>query len=112
MQIGFVGLGRMGGNMVHRILRDSKDHEVIAFDPSADARTAAEGLADGHGTDAEASDRARGEGSQRRHARREDVEPCVEFGDAAREGLEACGLVAFGLGELLVVRQPDHAHAT
>jgi 6-phosphogluconate dehydrogenase len=30
MQIGFVGLGRMGGNMVHRILRDS-DHEVIAW---------------------------------------------------------------------------------
>jgi 6-phosphogluconate dehydrogenase len=29
-QIGFVGLGRMGGNMVHRILRDS-DHEVVAF---------------------------------------------------------------------------------
>jgi 6-phosphogluconate dehydrogenase len=42
MQIGFVGLGRMGGNMVHRILRDS-DNEVIAFDPSADARAAAEG---------------------------------------------------------------------
>jgi 6-phosphogluconate dehydrogenase len=42
MQIGFVGLGRMGGNMVHRILRDS-DNEVIAFDPSADARSAAEG---------------------------------------------------------------------
>jgi 6-phosphogluconate dehydrogenase len=30
MQIGFVGLGKMGGNMVHRILRDS-DHEVVAF---------------------------------------------------------------------------------
>ncbi|HET7296082.1 MAG TPA: NAD(P)-binding domain-containing protein, partial [Gemmatimonadales bacterium] len=30
-QIGFVGLGRMGGNMVHRICRDS-DHEVVAFD--------------------------------------------------------------------------------
>jgi 6-phosphogluconate dehydrogenase len=42
MQIGFVGLGRMGGNMVHRILRDS-EHEVIAFDPSPDARSAAEG---------------------------------------------------------------------
>jgi 6-phosphogluconate dehydrogenase len=42
MQIGFVGLGRMGGNMVHRILRDS-EHEVIAFDPSADARSTAEG---------------------------------------------------------------------
>ena len=40
MQIGFVGLGRMGGNMVHRILRDS-DHEVVAFDPSAEAVSAA-----------------------------------------------------------------------
>jgi len=30
-QIGFVGLGKMGGNMVHRIRRDS-DHQVHAFD--------------------------------------------------------------------------------
>jgi 6-phosphogluconate dehydrogenase len=30
MQIGFVGLGKMGGNMVHRILRDS-GHEVVAW---------------------------------------------------------------------------------
>ena len=30
-QIGFVGLGRMGGNMVTRIRRDS-DHEVVAYD--------------------------------------------------------------------------------
>jgi 6-phosphogluconate dehydrogenase len=29
-QIGFVGLGKMGGNMVHRIIRDS-DHEVVGF---------------------------------------------------------------------------------
>jgi 6-phosphogluconate dehydrogenase len=36
MQIGFVGLGKMGGNMVHRIRRDSP-HEVMAFDYSADA---------------------------------------------------------------------------
>jgi len=42
MQIGFVGLGRMGGNMVHRIRRDS-DHEVVAFDFSSDAVKAAEG---------------------------------------------------------------------
>jgi 6-phosphogluconate dehydrogenase len=33
MQVGFVGLGRMGGNMVHRILRDS-GHEVVAWDPA------------------------------------------------------------------------------
>ena len=31
MQIGFVGLGKMGGNMVARIKRDS-DHDVVAFD--------------------------------------------------------------------------------
>jgi 6-phosphogluconate dehydrogenase len=43
MQIGFVGLGRMGGNMVHRILRDS-DHEVVAWDPGAEAVEAAVGL--------------------------------------------------------------------
>ena len=42
MQLGFVGLGKMGGNMVHRIHRDS-DHQVIAFDFSDDAVKAAEG---------------------------------------------------------------------
>ena len=63
-QIGFVGLGKMGGNMVHRIRRDS-DHEVVAFDfdkravkqavkhgasgadSLKDARQAAAGAADG-----------------------------------------------------------------
>jgi 6-phosphogluconate dehydrogenase len=42
MQIGFIGLGKMGGNMVHRIRRDS-DIEVVAFDFSADAVKTAEG---------------------------------------------------------------------
>ncbi len=42
MQIGFVGLGKMGGNMVHRIHRDS-DHQCVAFDFNADAVAAAEG---------------------------------------------------------------------
>jgi 6-phosphogluconate dehydrogenase len=41
MRLGFVGLGRMGGNMVHRIHRDS-DHRVVAFDMSADAVREAE----------------------------------------------------------------------
>jgi 6-phosphogluconate dehydrogenase len=41
MQIGFVGLGRMGGNMVHRIHRDS-DHQAVAFDFSEEARAKAE----------------------------------------------------------------------
>jgi 6-phosphogluconate dehydrogenase len=36
MQIGFVGLGKMGGNMVARIERES-EHEVVAFDFDAKA---------------------------------------------------------------------------
>ena len=36
MHIGLVGLGKMGGNMVHRIHRDS-DHQVVAFDTSEEA---------------------------------------------------------------------------
>ena len=35
-QIGFIGLGRMGGNMVARIKRDS-DHDVVALDLSLEA---------------------------------------------------------------------------
>jgi 6-phosphogluconate dehydrogenase len=42
MQIGFVGLGKMGGNMVHRILRDS-DHEVVAWNRSEPEIREAEG---------------------------------------------------------------------
>jgi 6-phosphogluconate dehydrogenase len=44
MQLGFIGLGKMGGNMVHRIQRDS-DHECVVFDFNADAV----GEAEGHG---------------------------------------------------------------
>jgi 6-phosphogluconate dehydrogenase len=44
MQLGFVGLGRMGGNMVHRIHRDS-DHTCVVFDFSSEAV----GEAEGHG---------------------------------------------------------------
>jgi 6-phosphogluconate dehydrogenase len=35
MRLGMVGLGRMGGNMTVRLLRDG--HELVAFDPSAGA---------------------------------------------------------------------------
>jgi 6-phosphogluconate dehydrogenase len=42
MQIGFVGLGKMGGNMVHRILRDS-DHEVVAWNRTPEPIKEAEG---------------------------------------------------------------------
>jgi 6-phosphogluconate dehydrogenase len=43
MQLGFVGLGKMGGNMVHRIHRDS-DHQVVALDHSQSKIDAAEEL--------------------------------------------------------------------
>src|SRR3954453_18068162 len=42
MQLGFIGLGKMGANMVHRIHRDS-DHECVVFDFSEDAVKEAEG---------------------------------------------------------------------
>ena len=44
MQLGFVGLGKMGANMVHRIQRDS-EHECVVFDFDEDAV----GEAEGHG---------------------------------------------------------------
>jgi 6-phosphogluconate dehydrogenase len=50
MQLGFVGLGKMGGNMVHRIHRDS-EHTVVAYDFSADAV----GEAERHGAGGAAS---------------------------------------------------------
>src|SRR5688572_19071624 len=40
MQIGCVGLGKMGGNMGHRFGRDP-GHDVVAFDPNSDAVAAA-----------------------------------------------------------------------
>ena len=40
MQIGFVGLGRMGGNMVTRLLQ--ADHQVVAYDRADAARAAVE----------------------------------------------------------------------
>jgi 6-phosphogluconate dehydrogenase len=43
MKLGFVGLGRMGGNMVQRLLRDG--HQVVAWarDPAAVAEAASRG---------------------------------------------------------------------
>ena len=35
MELGFVGLGRMGGNMVTRLARDG--HRIVAYDPNANA---------------------------------------------------------------------------
>jgi 6-phosphogluconate dehydrogenase len=42
MQLGFVGLGKMGGNMVHRIQRDS-EHECVVFDHHPESISTAEG---------------------------------------------------------------------
>jgi 6-phosphogluconate dehydrogenase len=42
MQLGFVGLGKMGANMVHRIHRDS-DHECVVFDHHEESISTAEG---------------------------------------------------------------------
>jgi 6-phosphogluconate dehydrogenase len=38
MELGMIGLGRMGGNMAQRLLRGG--HRVVGFDPDAGARTA------------------------------------------------------------------------
>ena len=35
MQLGMIGLGRMGGNIVRRLMRNG--HECVAFDLSPDA---------------------------------------------------------------------------
>ena len=40
MELGFVGLGRMGGNMVTRLLRAG--HQIVAYDPAEAARAAVE----------------------------------------------------------------------
>lgn len=40
MQIAMVGLGRMGANMVRRLMRDG--HELVVYDRSADAVAALE----------------------------------------------------------------------
>jgi 6-phosphogluconate dehydrogenase len=42
MQLGFIGLGKMGGNMVHRIHRDS-DHQCVVWARSEDSIREAEG---------------------------------------------------------------------
>ncbi|MNO61085.1 6-phosphogluconate dehydrogenase, NADP(+)-dependent, decarboxylating [compost metagenome] len=41
MKLGMIGLGRMGANMALRLLRGG--HQVVGFDPKAEARTALQG---------------------------------------------------------------------
>ena len=40
MELGMIGLGKMGGNMAQRLLRGG--HAVVGFDPDAEARAALE----------------------------------------------------------------------
>ena len=49
MQLGMIGLGRMGANMVRRLMRGG--HECVVYDVHADAVAAAgrEGGRDGRG---------------------------------------------------------------
>lgn len=42
MKIGIIGLGRMGGNMVERLIQ--RGHQVVAFDPAPEARDRAQSL--------------------------------------------------------------------
>ena len=35
MQLGMIGLGRMGANMVRRLIKDG--HQCVVFDPAAEA---------------------------------------------------------------------------
>lgn len=52
MELGMIGLGRMGGNMTQRLLKGG--HRVVAYDPDAGARRAAQNAgADGAGSIAE-----------------------------------------------------------
>ena len=40
MEIGMIGLGRMGGNMAQRLLKDG--HRVVTYDRNADAVSASQ----------------------------------------------------------------------
>ena len=52
MELGMIGLGRMGGNMTQRLVRGG--HRVVAYDPDEGARRAAQNAgADGAGSIAE-----------------------------------------------------------
>jgi 6-phosphogluconate dehydrogenase len=42
MELGMVGLGRMGGNMTQRLLEGG--HSIVAYDPGAEAVEAVEAL--------------------------------------------------------------------
>ncbi len=45
MELGMIGLGRMGGNMTRRLLLGG--HRVVAYDPDEGARREAEGAGRG-----------------------------------------------------------------
>jgi 6-phosphogluconate dehydrogenase len=53
MQLGFIGLGRMGANMVRRLARD--DHELVVFNRTVEKATELAGEAAGAGHDVTAA---------------------------------------------------------
>ncbi len=74
MQLGMIGLGRMGANLTRRLMRDG--HEVVVYDVNADAVAALEaegatGATVARGLRGGASPAARGlgHGAGRRHHR-------------------------------------------
>jgi 6-phosphogluconate dehydrogenase len=51
MELGMIGLGRMGANMTERLVKGG--HRVVGFDPNADARARVEGVGAGSATSLE-----------------------------------------------------------
>src|SRR5919201_977628 len=99
MQLGFIGLGKMGGNMVHRIHRDS-DHECVVFDFSDEAVSEAEG----HGASAasDLSDLV----SKLDKARAAELEPKgIHYVDVGTSG----GVWGIDVGYCMMVGGPDDA---
>ena len=93
MQLGMVGLGRMGANMVRRLVRDG--HELVVYDVSADAVNAlgaGDGcdrrqLAAGPGVEAGASARDLGDGPGGVHRRHDhQLASYVQAGDVLIDG--------------------------
>ena len=94
MQLGMVGLGRMGANMVRRLMRDGHACVVYDVNPDAVAELAGEG-ADGRllarrpGGEAERAPRGLGDGAGRRDHREDastSVAAVLDSGDAIIDG--------------------------
>ena len=81
MELGMIGLGRMGANMAERLVRGG--HRVVGFDPKKGARTLLEGQGAGLGGF------AAGAGGQEQLAQRRIVWLMVPAGDITDKSLDA-----------------------